>query len=163
MGILLLTIGTEDLAHNEEVQFVGVAPGFVFKRLKSGRGEGSLAGEEKRAVVGGEEVVEFGLREVERGLALGSENSFPDLELCGLLGLEGDFDQFLVGEGFECAFEGGGGDMGGATEIVVAHAARALPTREMPEAEIDGLFGGAEIGEQAAQEFGQVHGCGYSM
>ena len=137
---------------------VGVAAGFVFEGLEGGGGEGAFAGEEEDAVFGGEEVVEFGLGEAEVGLAFGGESPFPDLELGGVFGLEGDFEEFLVGEGFEGAFEGGGGDVGGATEVVVADAAGALAASEMPEAEVDGLFGGTEIGEHGAQQFGEVHG-----
>ena len=80
--------------------------------MEDGRGERTLTGQEEAAVLSREEVVEFGVREVEGGLAFGRESSLPDLELRGLFGLEGDFDQFLVGEDFESAFEGGGGDVG---------------------------------------------------
>ena len=151
MGVLVLAVGAEDLLHDEEVEVIGVAAGFVVEGLEGGGREGAFAGEKKAAVFGSEEVVELGLGEPEGGLAFGGEGAFPDLELCGLFGLEGDLDQFLVGEGFESAFEGGGGDVGGATEVVVADGAGALAPGEMPEAEVDGLFGRPEIGENSAQ------------
>jgi hypothetical protein len=53
-------------------------------------------------------------------------------------------------ERFEGAFERGDGDLGGATEIIVANRARALATSEVPEAQVDGLFGRAQIGEPGA-------------
>src|SRR5262245_17065893 len=145
MSVLLLAIGAEDLTHDEEVKLIGVAVGFVFEGLECHRGEGAFAGKEKAAVVGGEEVVEFGLREAESGLAFGREGPLPDLEAGGLFGLEGDFEEFLLCQGFEGAFEGGGGDVGGATEVVVADAARPLPTSQMPETEVHRLFSRAEI------------------
>jgi hypothetical protein len=158
MGVLLLAVNTEDLLHDQEVELVGVAASFIFERFEGGGGEGTFAGEEETAVFLGEEVVEFGLGEAECGLAFGSESPFPDLEAGGLLGLEGDFDQFLVGEGFEGAFKSGGGDVGGATEVVVADTTGALTTREIPEAQVDRLLGRAEVGEYGSQQFGEVHG-----
>src|SRR5262245_16062402 len=109
MGVLLLTISAEDLLHDEEIQLIGASYGFVVERLECRWGEGALAGQKETAVVGGEEVVEFGLGEAEGGLAFGREGAFPDLEAGGLFGLESHFEQFLVGEGFERAFQGGGG------------------------------------------------------
>lgn len=119
--------------------------------MEGSGGEGAFAREEQRPVFGGEEVVEFGLREAESGLAFGGESPFPDLELRGGFGLEGDLEEFLMGESFEGAFESGGGEVGGATEVVVADAAGALATREMPEAEVNGLFSRAEIGEHGLE------------
>jgi hypothetical protein len=158
VGVFLLAVGTEDVAHDQDVELVGVASGFVVQRLECRGGKGSLAGEKEAAIFGGEEVVELWGGEAEIGFAFGSDGVFPNLEAGGLLGLEGNFEEFLVGEDFEGALEGRGGDVGGATEVVVAHAAHALPASEMPEAEVDGLFGGPEIGEHGAQELGEVHG-----
>jgi hypothetical protein len=50
--------------------------------------------------------------------------------------------------------------MGGATEVVVANTTSAVATSEMPEAQVDGLFGGPEIGKDCAQEFWEIHGVG---
>jgi hypothetical protein len=80
--------------------------------LEDGGGESAFARQEGAAVFLGEEVVELGSGEAEVRFACGSKSSFPDLEAGGLLGLEGDFDQFFVGEGFEGALERGGGDVG---------------------------------------------------
>jgi hypothetical protein len=85
------------------------------------------------------------------------------LEAGGVFGVEGGLDQFLVGEGFERAFEGRSGDVGSFTEVVVADTAGALPAGELPEAKVDGLFGRAKVGQDGAQQFGEVHECGYSI
>jgi hypothetical protein len=46
MRILLLAGRSEDLAHDEDIELIGVASGFVFEGLEDGRGEGAFAGEE---------------------------------------------------------------------------------------------------------------------
>jgi hypothetical protein len=43
------------------------------------------------------------------------------LQTGGLLGLEGNFDEFLVGEDFESELEGGGRNVGRFAEVVVGH------------------------------------------
>lgn len=75
-------------------------------------GEGALAGEKEAAVFGTEEVVEFGWGEAEVGFVFGGEGAFPHLELRGLFGLKGDLEAFLVGEGFQGAFQCRDGDVG---------------------------------------------------
>jgi hypothetical protein len=156
MSIPLLPVGSENLLH-DEVQLIGVATRFVFQGLEGGGGEGALARQKEAAVFGGEEVVELGLHEAELRLALGSKGALPDLEAGDSLGLESHFDQFLVGQGFQGAFEGGGGDVGGATEGIVANGTRALPAGEVLEAEVNHLFGGTEVGKYRAQQFREVH------
>lgn len=110
MRILLLAGRTEDLVH--DIELIGVAPGFVFEGLEEGGGERTFAGQKQAAVIGGEEVVEFGLGETKGRLAFGRESPFPDLEAGARFGLEGDLEEFFVGEDFQGAFEGGGGDVG---------------------------------------------------
>ena len=146
MSILLLAVGAEDLLHEEKVKLIGVAACFVVEGLKCGGGEGTLAGEKKATVFGSEKIVELGGGETKIWFTFRNEGSFPHLEAGGLLGLEGDCEKFFLDKGFECAFQGGGGNMGGLTEIIVADGADALAPGEMPEAEVDGLFGGAQIG-----------------
>ena len=160
MGVLLLAVGPEDVTHDEEVKLVGVTASFLFEGMEGDGREGAFAGQKQATVLGGKEVVELGLSETEGGLAFGSKSSLPDLELGGLFGLEGDFDQFLVSEGFQRAFEGGGGDVGRVAEVVIAHATRALPASEMPEAQVHRLFGGAQIREHRREQVGKIHGLG---
>ena len=100
MGVLLLAISAEDLAHDQEIQAVGIATGFVFQGLECRGGEGELVGKEETASIGGKEVVELWLREAEVRLAFRRQWALPDLELRGLFGLEGDFEEFFVSEGF---------------------------------------------------------------
>ena len=126
MGVLLLAISAEDLAHDQEIQSVGIATGFVFQGLECRGGEGALVGKEEAARIGGKEVVELWLREAEVRLAFGRQWALPDLELRSLLGLEGDGKEFLVGESFESALEGGGGDICRSVEVVVADAASSI-------------------------------------
>lgn len=90
-------------------------------------------------------------------MAFGRESAFPHLKASGLLSLEGDGEEFFVGEGFEGAFEGGGGDVGGATKVIVANRACALPASEVPKAEVNRLFGGTEVGKYSVQQFGEAH------
>jgi len=45
-GVLLLAVGPEDLPHDQDVELVGVAAGFVVKGLDGGGGEGAFAREE---------------------------------------------------------------------------------------------------------------------
>jgi hypothetical protein len=47
--------------------------------------------------------------------------------------------------------------VGGATEVIVANRSRALPASEVPEAEVNRLFGGTEAGKYSVQQFGEVH------
>lgn len=63
MGVFLLTIDTEDLLHDEQIKLVRITSGFGFEGVEGGGGEGTFAGEKEAAIVGGEEVVEFGLGE----------------------------------------------------------------------------------------------------
>lgn len=111
MRILLLAVGAEDLTHDQDVELVGIATGFIFEGVEGGGRKGTLAGQKEAAVIRGKEIVELGLSEAEGGLAFGSEGALPDLELRGLLGLEDDFEELFLGERFEGAFEGGGGDV----------------------------------------------------
>jgi len=67
-------------------------------------------------------------------------------------------DEFSAGEDFESALEGGGGNVGGVAEVVLARGAAAVSTRELPEAEVDGLFGGRQIRKHGTQQGGEVHG-----
>jgi hypothetical protein len=64
----------------------------------------------------------------------------------------------LCDQTFKDALQGRSGDVGGAAEVIVAHAAGALATGKMPEAEGDRLCGGTEVGKHGAQEFGEIHG-----
>ena len=125
MGIFLLAISSKDLIHDQEIELIEITPGFVFEGLKGRRGKGTFAGEKEAAIVWGEEVVEFGLGEAKRGLTFGREWPLPDLELSGVFGVEGGFEELFVGEDFQSAFEGRGGDMGRVTEVIVAHRAGA--------------------------------------
>jgi hypothetical protein len=83
-----------------------VASGFVVQGLEDCEREGALAGEEQGAVFGGKEVVEFGLGEDESRLAFGRESPLPDLELCGLFGLEGDLNECFVVRAFGVRLRG---------------------------------------------------------
>lgn len=150
MDILLLAIDPEDLLHDEEIPLIGVASRFVFERLEGRGGEGAFARQEEAAVVGSEEVVELGLGEAQRWLSFGGERPFPDLEAGSGFGLEGDSEQFFLSQGLQSAFEGGGGDIGGFTEVVVAHTAGALAPGEMPETQVDGLLSRAQIRKHGA-------------
>jgi len=112
MRVVLLAVGSEDLIHDQDVELVGVSARFVFEGLEDGGGEGAFAGQKQAAVIGGEEVVELGPGEAKVRLPFTGERALPDLELRGLLGLEGDFEEFLLREDFQGAFQGGGGDVG---------------------------------------------------
>lgn len=160
MCVLLLAIGAEDVLHEKKVKLIGIAADFVVERLECSGGEGTLAGEKKAAVFGSEQIVELGGGETKIGFPLRNEGALPYLEADGLLILEGDCEEFFLNKGFECAFQSGGGNMGGLTEIVVTDGADALAPGEMPEAEVDGLLCGPQIGEHRAEQLGKVQGVG---
>jgi hypothetical protein len=80
--------------------------------VERGGGEGASAGEQEKAVFGTEAVREVECREAQSGLACGSEGMCSDVEEGVWLGLEGTRAEVFVGEDFESALEGGGGDGG---------------------------------------------------
>ena len=84
-GVLLLAVDAEDLTHDEQVELVVVAAGFVVEGLEGDGRECTLAGQEEVAGFLGEEVVEVGLSEADSGLAFELEGAFPDIEVGGLL------------------------------------------------------------------------------
>lgn len=60
-----------------------------------------------------------------------------------------DLDKTPVRELFQHAFESGNGDMGKTGEIFVAHRAARflLGMSKSPQPQVDGLFGGSEVGK----------------
>ena len=100
------------MTYDEQIKLVKVAVGFVVEGLERGGGEDTSMGEKAKAGFGTETVREGGCGEAQIGLAFGSEGMCPDVEEGVWLGLEGTRAEVFVGEDFEGALEGGGGDGG---------------------------------------------------
>lgn len=134
MAVLLVAVRSKDLLHNEKVQLVRIAVGFVFQRLECTGRERAFAGQKETAVIWGKEIVEPRLGKAKIGFIFGRQGTFPNLEAGGGFGMKSSLNQLLVSQGFESTLERRGRDVGRLTEIVVANGAGTLATSQVPKA-----------------------------
>jgi hypothetical protein len=135
---------------------IRIAVHFILELFQQGRGEGAFAGEEEGLVFFGKQVVEAGAVKAQ-GHFFRRERAFKDFKEAHAFGLQGDFNELTARKGFEDPLEGRAGNMRGVGEVVVARRTFALTSAQVPESQINGLFGGSQVGQNSRNERGEFH------